>query len=266
MNLLPMQITRLLAPNPGVFTGPGTNTYVLASAGKALVLDPGPLIDAHMAAIQAAVAELEPVGVAVTHTHPDHAPAANPLAAALGVPAYGFGPGPGFVPMMLLRDGDTLPIGDEEAAVLHTPGHTADHLCFLVGDALFTGDHLMGGSTVIIEDLTAYLDSLRKLQPLALSRLYPGHGPEIEDPQALIAEYIAHRLDRERQVQAALAEGAGTVGEVVTAVYEGLDPALRHAAAWSVAAHLRKLGGEGTVEFEGAAEWGAPVRLIEEAT
>lgn len=261
-----MQITRFLAPNPGIFTGPGTNTYVLESAGQALVLDPGPVIGEHLDAVAAAVSDLEPVGVAVTHTHPDHAPGANPLASRLGVPAYGFGPGPGFLPVLRLGDGDELPFGDQRAVAVHTPGHTPDHLCFLVGDVLFTGDHLMGGSTVIIEDLAAYLASLRKLQDLHLTRLYPGHGPEVDDPQALIAAYISHRLEREQQVLDALATGAGTVGEVVTAVYDDVDPALHTAASWSVAAHLRKLAAEGRVEFGGAAEWGAPVRLTEEAT
>ena len=261
-----VNVTTILAPNPGIFTGPGTNTYLLESEGQALVLDPGPVIESHLDAISAATEGLEVVGVAVTHTHPDHAPAANPLGIRLSVPVYGFGAGPEFLPMITLDDGDELPFGGEAAVVVHTPGHTLDHLCYRVGEVLFTGDHIMGGSTVIIEDLAAYLASLRRLQSMALSSILPGHGPEIDEPQALIAEYIAHRLEREEQILGVLAAGAGTVGEIVEAVYADVDPALHVPASWSVAAHLRKLNGEGRVEFGGAAEWGAPVRLTEEQT
>ncbi len=259
-----VQVRTILAPNPGPFTGPGTNSYLVASAGEAVIVDPGPRIPAHQQAIRAALADARPVAVLVTHTHPDHAPAANPLARSLGVPAAGFGPGPDFDPDTTLADGDSVRFGDASAVAVGTPGHTADHLCFRVGDVLFTGDHLMGGSTVIIDDLTAYLASLRKLLPLGLRRLYPGHGPEVDDPGALIESYIAHRLERECQIVAALRDGAASVGDVVTAVYVGLDPALHLAASWSVAAHLRKLNLEGRVGFSGAAEWGAPAVLIEE--
>ena len=261
-----MHVTRVLAPNPSLLTGPGTNTYVLDSDGDALVIDPGPVIESHLTAIEDALDGLAAVGVAVTHTHPDHAPAANPLAARLGVPAYGFGPGPGFRPVLTLGEGDDLPVGSATVRVLHTPGHAEDHLCFLVDDVLFTGDHLMGGSTVMIEDLAAYLDSLRRLQAIELRRLNPGHGPEVDDPQALIAYYISHRLEREQQVLDALAAGAATLGDVIAAVYEDVDPALHPVAALSAAAHLRKLADDGAVEFAGAAEWSAPVHLTEEAT
>lgn len=260
------RVTVALGQNPGIFTGPGTNTYVLESRGRALVIDPGPIVDGHLDAVEATLGGLDPVAVAVTHTHPDHAPAANPLALRIGVPAYGFAPGPDFEPSRVLADGDTITFGDAEAVALHTPGHTSDHLCFLVGDLLFTGDHLMGGSTVIIEDLNAYLASLRRLLDVELARLWPGHGPHVDDPHALIREYIAHRLEREEQVVAALAGGAGTLGEVVLTVYADIDPALHRAAAWSVAAHLRKLADGGRVEFAGAAEWGASVRFPEEVT
>ncbi len=253
-------ITTVLAPNPGHFTGPGTNSYIVASAGQAVIIDPGPRIPDHEAAIVAALRDATPVAVLVTHTHPDHAPAANPIAARLGVPAMGAARGSQFEPDGTLGEGDVVTFGATAAVAVATPGHTADHLCFLVGDVLFTGDHLMGGSTVIIEDLTAYLASLRKLLPMGLRRLYPGHGPEIDAPNELIDHYIAHRLEREGQILAALGSGAQTVGAIVQAVYRELDTALHLAASWSVAAHLRKLSDEGRVHFSGAAEWGAPAR------
>ncbi len=256
-------VTTVLAPNPGLYTGPGTNSYVVAAAGEAVVIDPGPTIPAHLDAIRRAIGASMPRAVLVTHTHPDHAPAANELAADLGVPALGWGPGPQFSPDGRLADGDLVRFGDAAAEAVATPGHTADHLCFQVGDLLFTGDHIMGGSTVVIEDLAAYLHSLQRLLPRRLRRLHPGHGPAIDDPDTVIREYIEHRLDRERQVLAALAGGAATVGEVVEVVYAGVDRALHPIAAHSVAAHLRKLAAEGRVSFAGAAEVGARAALVE---
>jgi glyoxylase-like metal-dependent hydrolase (beta-lactamase superfamily II) len=254
-----MDIATVLAPNPGPYTGPGTNSYVLTSRDEALIIDPGPEIESHITALRHALAGHRLIGVAVTHTHPDHAPAANPLATELGVPAFGPGPGPGFIPDEVVVDGDTVTVGNEEVQAVATPGHTPDHLCYLAGGALFTGDHIMGGSTVVIEDLAAYLDSLRKLQALPLETIYPGHGPGIDDPQSVIADYIDHRLERERQILDAIGGGATTVIDIVDAVYIGLDPALRPAAAHFVGAHLQKLADEGVVELGGQPD----VRLIE---
>ena len=171
-----MRVTRVLAPNPGPFTGPGTNTYVLESDGDVVVIDPGPRIDGHIEAIHAAIGISKPVMVAVTHTHPDHAPAANPLAEALEVPAYGFSSGPAFKPDVVFADTDSVRFGTEEMVAVPTPGHTSNHLCFRVDRLLFTGDHIMGGSTVIIDDLAAYLDSLRLVRTLDLAKMHPGHG------------------------------------------------------------------------------------------
>jgi glyoxylase-like metal-dependent hydrolase (beta-lactamase superfamily II) len=125
--------------------------------------------------------------------------------------------------------------------VLATPGHSDDHLCFEVDRALFSGDHIIGGSSVMVEDLARYLESLRKLRPLDLERVYPGHGDEIERPAETIDWYIAHRLQREREIIAALEGGASTVAEVVEVVYADVDASLHPLAAISVAAHLRKL-------------------------
>lgn len=259
-----MEIERLLAPNPGLFTGPGTNTYVLRAGDAALIVDPGPIETSHRTAIVESVADTEVLGILVTHSHPDHAPLANPLGRHLGVPVYGYEPGPQFDPDLLVGDDDHISVGPERLTVLYTPGHSGDHLCFLAGDALFTGDHIMGGSSVIVEDMVAYLDSLRRLGEISLGKLYPGHGPVMDDPHSVIDDYISHRLEREEQIIAALAAGAGTVGAVVEEVYADVDPALHPLAAYSVAAHLRKLVAEDRATFDGAANelWGALVHLI----
>jgi glyoxylase-like metal-dependent hydrolase (beta-lactamase superfamily II) len=242
-------ISLVRAPNPGPYTGPGTNTYVLASGGEALVLDPGPVIDSHELAIVDALDGAVPVGVVVTHTHPDHAPMANPLATRLGVPVYGYEQGPSFVPDVRIGDGARVTFGDRTLTAVHTPGHTRDHLCFLDGDTLFTGDHIMGGSTVIIEDAAAYLDSLYRVRDLGAARIEPGHGEAMDDAGAAIGHYIEHRLARERQIIAAVVGGASTVGEVVDAVYAEVPPGLRPAAVHQVRVQLAKLSGDGAVGF-----------------
>lgn len=260
------EVRRVLAPNPGLFTGPGTNTWVIIDGGEAVVVDPGPVIPEHRDATVNAVQDVAVVAVAVTHTHPDHAPAANPLADHWGVPACGFGPGPAFRPDRTLGDGDTIRVADSRISAVHTPGHTSDHLCYLVDGRLFSGDHIMGGSTVVIEDLAAYLDSLRSVIALRPVRIHPGHGPDIDDPIRVTREYIEHRLQRELQILAALRAGAATVGGVVEVVYGDVPRQLHPAAALSVGAHLRKLSDEGRVALpEGTAEWRSPVCLIEEA-
>jgi glyoxylase-like metal-dependent hydrolase (beta-lactamase superfamily II) len=241
------EIERVLAPNPGPFTGLGTNTYVLESDDEVLVLDPGPIIPSHLDAIRMALTGLMPIGVVVTHTHSDHAPAANGLGAELDVPVYGFAPGDGFDPTSRLDDGLPIPFGSEQLVTIHTPGHTPDHVCFQLGDILFTGDHIMGGSTVVIEDAAAYMASLEKVAALNPARLYPGHGPELPEAGKVIAEYIAHREEREQQILDALRSGASTIDDIVDAVYIGIDPRLRMAAVFQVHTQLIKLRNEGWV-------------------
>ena len=242
-------VLRLLAPNPGVMTGPGTNTYVIVSEDECVVLDPGPVVESHRAAIHTALLGLQPRAIVVTHTHSDHAPLANPLAAELGIRTYGYAAGPDFDPDRTLADGDRLRFGRATLKVLHTPGHSSDHLCFLLGDTLFTGDHIMGGSTVVVEDMTGYLRSLRRVGDLHPRRLLPGHGHEIMNPAEVITRYLDHRMAREGQIAAAIRGGARTVGAVVETVYSEVDPRLHPAAAVSVLAHIRKLATEGEVSL-----------------
>ncbi|GMQ98079.1 MAG: MBL fold metallo-hydrolase [Acidimicrobiia bacterium] len=243
-------IRRILAPNPSMYTGPGTNTYVIVSDGEALVLDPGPVIEQHMLEIITQVSDLTPVGVVVTHTHPDHAPMANPLASRLDVPVYGYESGPQFDPDVLVADGGSIVFGSDSITAVHTPGHTPDHLCFLHSDTLFTGDHIMGGSTVIIEDAAEYLNSLYLVRDLEVARLEPGHGDAMDDAAAVITQYIDHRLEREVEIVAAVTNGARSVGEIVDIVYAGLPSGLRHAAVHQVGVQLVKLNREGAIWFD----------------
>jgi glyoxylase-like metal-dependent hydrolase (beta-lactamase superfamily II) len=242
-------IERILAPNPGLYTGPGTNTYLMRSAGEVLIVDPGPVIEAHAVAIRSAIGGDTAVGVIVTHTHPDHAPLANPLARLLGVAAMGFGPGPEFTPDVRIADGGTIVYGTEAVTAIHTPGHTPDHLCFRRGEVLLTGDHIIEGSTVVIDDATDYLESLYRVSELDITRIEPGHGNAIDDAGAAITSYIEHRLDRERQLLAAIRAGTATVGDLVDAVYEGIPEGLRDAAAHQVRVQLTKLSRDGAVWF-----------------
>ena len=133
---------------------------------------------------------------------------------------------------------------------MHTPGHTPDHLCYRVGDLLFTGDHIMGGSTVIIEDATAYFESLYKIESLGVETLHPGHGDIIEDASAAVTMYIEHRKMREEQIVAAVGAGAGTPREITEAVYAGIEPALIPAASAQVEVQLEKLIAENRLSWE----------------
>jgi glyoxylase-like metal-dependent hydrolase (beta-lactamase superfamily II) len=258
-----MNVERVLAPNPGPFTGPGTNTYVIGDEHEVAVIDPGPVEASHERAIIDAIAGRRVAGVLVTHTHIDHAPLANPLANDLDVAAYGYESGPEFEPDEILREGTKVTVGTHVVEVLYTPGHSADHVCFKVGTTLFTGDHIMGGSSVMVEDLGPYLASLERLRPMGFTRLYPGHGPEIDQPTEVISWYLEHRRQREEEILAAVRSGAGTVGAVVEVVYRDVDSSLHPLAARSVIAHLRKLAGDGRVRFSGD-DWNDPVEATEQ--
>jgi glyoxylase-like metal-dependent hydrolase (beta-lactamase superfamily II) len=245
-----VNVRRVLAPNPGPFTGEGTNTYVLDSEGEAIVIDPGPNNEHHLQAIVAAVRPFTPRMILITHTHEDHAPGANPLAGLLDVPTAGSAPGPEFKPDRILTDNDVVEFGGATVRAVATPGHSADHLCYLAGSALFTGDHIMGGSSVFVEDMSAYMASLRKIQQLPLEVLYPGHGPAEHDPAAVIAGYVGHRLEREREILDVVRSGATSVDAIVAIVYGEVDPALHPLATIAVRAHLEKLAGDGIVRVD----------------
>jgi glyoxylase-like metal-dependent hydrolase (beta-lactamase superfamily II) len=235
-------IVGIRAPNPGPFTLSGTNSWIVGSE-PAWVVDPGPAIDSHVAGLEF---ELETRGglggIALTHDHSDHneaVPALRerfpgaPVAAARGDVDVRLRPGAAFGPL------EPLP----------TPGHAPDHYAFVVGRAALTGDAVLGeGSVFIAPDagaLASYLEALRGLRARELDVLLPGHGPPVPDPAAKLDEYIAHRLDRERRLIAALEAGRRTVDELLDEVWDDAPAALRPAAAVTLAAHLDKLADEG---------------------
>lgn len=248
----PVKVDVVVAPNPGLMTGPGTNTWIVSVDGETAIIDPGPMIVEHVERVRSAVGDSRPVAVLVTHGHPDHAPAARPLADDLGVPVVAHGAGGHVTPDRTVADGDTISVGGSALTVVHTPGHTADSISFRLDAALFVGDHVMGGSTVVVEDMAAYMGSLERLKGIGVDRLYPGHGPVIDAPDAVIDEYLEHRRARESEVAAAVSDGAATVSDVVAIVYRDVDPRLHPVAEVSVAAHLRKLEGEGALRFDEA--------------
>jgi glyoxylase-like metal-dependent hydrolase (beta-lactamase superfamily II) len=243
--------TRVLAPNPGLMTLEGTNTWVLRGPGgssRSVVVDPGPLDAGHLEAVRAAAGAV--AVVLLTHRHADHSAAAGAFAETVGCavraadPAFRVG-GQG------LGDGDLVVVDDLELRVLATPGHTSDSVSLLTGDdgALLTGDTVLGRGTSVVAhpdgQLGPYLDSLRRLRELAaegaVTRLLPGHGPVVDDAHAVLDGYLTHRYERLEQVRRAVAAGAGTPREVVEAVYADVDRAVWPAAMRSVAAQLDHL-------------------------
>jgi glyoxylase-like metal-dependent hydrolase (beta-lactamase superfamily II) len=245
-----VKIRSITAPNPGPFTLDGTRTYLL---GETAVLDPGPSIESHVAAIREALPRLETI--LITHRHGDHAPAAVPLQRSTG--ARIIAP-PGVLDDVHQRvtGGERLRIEDEELEVIPTPGHTQEHVCFLTEDGdLFSGDTILGfGTTAIFPPdghMGDYIRSLQLLLAKQPKRIHPAHGPTREDAVPLIEQYIAHRLERERQVLDALAGGARTVQELRRIIYPELDPRLTGAAEIQITAHLIKLSEEGRVHASG---------------
>jgi hydroxyacylglutathione hydrolase len=246
-----LNIERILANNPGPFTGPGTNTWILDDgSGNVVVIDPGPLDRIHETSILERVGGRKVVSVLVTHTHLDHAPMANPLARELSVAAVGYAPGPQFEPDQRVAEGSSVEFGHGTLQVVFTPGHSGDHLCFRVGNVLFSGDHIIGGSSVMVEAVGPYLRSLEKLKGTGLERLYPGHGEEIDNPDEVIDWYLAHRLQRHREVFDAIVAGATNEEEVLEMVYRDVDKSLHPLAMRSVKAHLTLLIEEGRIAFD----------------
>ena len=246
-------VARVTAPNASMMTGPGTNTY-LVGTDRVIVIDPGPNLDEHLAALVSAI-DSRPVDlICVTHTHPDHAPGAAPLAALVHAPLGGFGPGPFFAPDRLLVDGERLHTGAFSLEVLATPGHASDHLCYLLHEEglCFTGDHVMHGSTVVIRppdgDLAAYLASLAYLSKKKPKVLAPAHGRLIDDAAGAIQEVIAHRKARETRIAEALLQaGRASAAELLGIVYTGLDEQRTEIATVTLLAHLQHLEDQGLV-------------------
>jgi glyoxylase-like metal-dependent hydrolase (beta-lactamase superfamily II) len=239
----------ITASNPSPYTLAGTNTYLVGSRGRGVVIDPGPEDPAHVTAIleRAAARGWAISLILVSHGHSDHIGGAERLARATGAVARRWG---GDVP---LRDGELLADHEAQLCVLYTPGHAADHVAFHwpAQGVLFSGDLLLGEGTVQVTppsgSMAQYLQSLERVAGLDLALIAPGHGPLIHDPGPRIASYRAHRLERERQVLAAVTGGQRTVSDITSALYVGLDPRLRRAAEGTVLAHLEKLTADGRV-------------------
>ena len=262
-------VTRLIAPNASVMTGPGTNTYLIHSGGECAVIDPGPADPAHIHAIVAA-ARGQIGWILCTHTHTDHAEGVVMLQKATGAKVAAMPMAPGVsesdagehnVELELervLTEGDVLQLGGESVRVLFTPGHASNHLCFLLPHSgmLFTGDHIMQGSTVVIwppdGNMRAYIQSLQRLLTLELNILAPGHGYLIGHPHTEAQRLIQHRLGRETKVRNGLIQAGGhaSLETLLPLVYNDVPKSLYPVAARSLEAHLNKLIEEGEVRHQ----------------
>lgn len=233
------------AANPGPFTLDGTNTWVVGR-DPCWVVDPGPALRAHVAAVLAEAKRRGGVGgIALTHDHGDHAGAARAVREGAGGPPIGAARWPGAD--VILVDGDTF----GPLRVVATPGHAPDHLAFVVGEVCFTGDAVLAESSVFVAPdpgaLRGYLAALERLRALDLAVLCTGHGPPAGDPAALLERYLAHRRDRERRLVAALDAGLRTIDDLLARVWDDAPASMRLAATATLAAHLDKLDEDGVL-------------------
>jgi hydroxyacylglutathione hydrolase len=263
----------LRADNPSPLTGPGTNTYIVGES-DIVVIDPGPALDSHFAALLRAIEGRHLQAIVVTHAHRDHSALARRLALATGAGILAFGgardgisprnsalaaefgdTGEGldlaFSPDRRLADGDRITGDTWELRVLHTPGHLGGHICLGLGRTLFSGDHVMGWSSSIVSppegDMGDYMASLGHLATEDWSLALPGHGDPVLDPAARITELLAHRRLREAQVVSALASGPARAADLARRIYHDVSPALLPAATRNVLAHLIDLASRNVV-------------------
>lgn len=268
------------APNPGPMTFTGTNTYLIGERCIA-VIDPGPDLAAHEAALLAAIGDAEVSHILVTHSHVDHSPLAHGLANKLGAKVYGFGTAAqarsptmaalaeqgdlggaegidtAYRPDVRVADAESIACDEWTLTAIHTPGHLSDHLCFSLDarGAVFSGDHVMGWATTMVSppdgDLTQFMASLAKMAAREDRIYYPGHGGPVNDPAFMIAWQTEHRLAREAQIRAALSEAPADALNLAARIYTDIDPRLIPAAARNVLAHLIDLSARGVAAPEG---------------
>ena len=271
-------IRRMVAQNPGPFTFTGSGTYVIGR-GTVGIIDPGPAIKDHVAALVEALRGETISHVFVTHTHRDHSGGVAELVRLTGAPTYGFGPhGSGraravegmaevaleegadydFTPDVRLAPGERVSGPRWTLEAVHTPGHCSNHLCYALVEAgaLFTGDHVMGWSTTVVAppdgDMRAYMTSLAKLLLRRETVYYPTHGAPITDPKPFVAALIEHRDDREAQILAELKAGPACIRDMVPRIYADVPEFLYPAAGLSVLAHLIDMVERGLVTCDGA--------------
>lgn len=276
------RIRRVVAPNPGPFTFTGTGVYVIGE-GEVAVIDPGPVMPDHEAALDAALEGERVSHVLVTHHHLDHSPMAKVLAAKHGCKVHArpprnlaptggevrmeAGDDLGFRPDEIVEEGARYSGPDWTIRAWHTPGHTSNHVCYALEDenVLFCGDHVMAWSTSVVSppdgDMGDYIAQLERIRAAGFDRLWPTHGPSVDDPDAFLAAYIAHRRAREAQILAQLASGPQGVREMVAAMYQDVDKRLHPAAAHSVLAHLVDMVRRGEIACDGDATLDAVYRL-----
>jgi len=251
-------VGRVLGLNPGMMTGPGTNTYLIGRSDP-ILLDTGAGVPEYMNGLTGYLAErgwTQPSRVVLTHRHRDHLGGVAHLRERYrGLHVGKLIHRDADLPegIETLRDGQTIEGDGATLVAIHTPGHASDHLCYYLPEenAVFTGDVVLAGSTTVIPaedgDLLDYMSSLKRLQQLGVRRIYPAHGPVVEDGPALIAEYIEHRLLRERQILEVLGDGSSTIPAIVERVYAAVPKNLHAMAGQSVASHLKKLAREDRV-------------------
>jgi glyoxylase-like metal-dependent hydrolase (beta-lactamase superfamily II) len=245
-------VRRIVAPNPNVYTGPGTNTY-LVGIDEVVVVDPAVDDPEHLDAILGCGGD-RIRWIAVTHTHPDHSTGVAQLKERTGAEVLGFGAKDGFKPDQRIGDGFTIDSTEFRLRAVHTPGHASNHLCYVVEEErmLLSGDHINQSATVVIKppdgDMAVYLESLEKLKKMRLRSIAPGHGTLIENPLETIDWYIAHRLEREQQILAELqSRGTAKIDDLVPVIYADIDEERWPIARHTVHAHLLKLAAEGKV-------------------
>lgn len=287
-------LRRIVAPNPSPMTYTGTNTYLLGSRDIA-VIDPGPISDAHLDAILAAISPTQQIThIFVTHSHLDHAPLARPLAAKTGAPVFAFGNatagrsaimkelatsglsggGEGvdwqFVPDQTVHDGQVISGSDWHLRVLHTPGHLGNHICLQWYDACFTADHVMGWASSLVSppdgDLTDFMASCARLRAVDWRVFYPGHGARVDAPAERLDWLVSHRLGREAAILQTLKNGPASAADITRRVYLDTPESLLPAAERNVLAHLIDLKQKNCVRPLGKLHANASFKMVSRAS
>lgn len=280
------RVRRIVAPNPGPFTYTGTGVYIIGNADVA-VLDPGPVRDDHRDALNKALQGERVSHVFVTHHHLDHSPMAPVMAKeydchvhghppAIQIPSGGevrmeAGDDVGFKPDVEIQDEQVFKGPDWTIKALHTPGHTSNHMCYALEEEniLFSGDHVMAWSTSVVSppdgDMGDYIEQLERIRAMKFDRLWPTHGPAVDNPEEFLTAYIQHRLERERQILAEMNAGQTRIKAMVSSMYADVDKRLHPAAAHSVLAHMIHLVKKGVVTTTGTPGLDNEYRLVRAA-